>query len=92
MHLCCMRSKVYLMILSYLVLLISCKRAQTTSGIIFERKHMEHKKLQIKYRYQVADARYTDSVTINNQVIKSDTVSVSFERENPSKSFVDLIK
>lgn len=53
---------------------------------------MEHNKLQIKYRYQVADARYTDSVTINNQVIKSDTVSVSFERENPSKSFVDLIK
>ena len=87
-----MKSKVYLLILSYLVILISCERAQTTSGIIFERKHLDQNKLQIKYRYQVEDARYTDSVTINNQIIKSDTVSVSFERKNPSKSFVDFIK
>lgn len=92
MHLCHMTSKVFLSIFMSAVLLASCKRAQTTSGVIFERKHLNDNKLQLKYRYQLADAKYIDSVTINNQVIKSDTVSLRLDPKNPSKTFVDLEK
>lgn len=87
-----MISKVFLLIFISAVLLVSCKRAQTTTGIIFERKHLQNNKLQLKYRYQLADAKYIDSVTINNQVIKSDTVTLTLDAENPSKTFVDLKK
>lgn len=85
-----MISKVFLLIFISSVLLVSCKRAQTTSGVIFERKHLYDNKLQLKYRYQFADAKYIDSVTINNQVIKSDTVTLRLDPKNPSKTFVDL--
>ena len=92
MHLCHMISKVFLSFFISSVLLVACKRAQTTSGVIFERKHLHNNKLQLKYRYQFADTKYIDSVTINNQVIKSDTVTLTFDPKNPSRTLVDLKK
>ena len=87
-----MRSRIYLVILIGTVLTISCKRDQTINAVIFERKHLDVNKLQIKYRYMIADAHYTDSVIIDNQVLNNDSLSISFDPENPTKTFVDLKK
>ena len=72
--------------------MVSCKRSQTIKGVIFERKHVGNNRLQIKYRYSIADALYTDSVSIVNQVLKSDSLTIRFDPGNPSKTFVDLKK
>ncbi|MCY7421910.1 MAG: hypothetical protein LH478_09235 [Chitinophagaceae bacterium] len=87
-----MRSRMYVVILMGTMFLVSCKRDQATKGIIFERKHLGNNKLQIKYRYTIDYARYTDSVTIDNQVLKNDSLTVRFDPENPTKTFVDLKK
>ena len=87
-----MTKKGFLVVFIGVLSFVSCKRTQTATGIIFERKHLHDNKLQLKYRYQLADTKYVDSITINNQVIKSDTVSLRLDPENPSKAFVDLKK
>ena len=74
------------------LLIVSCKKRQQTKAVIFERKHLGDNKLQIKYRYNVADALYTDSITIENQVLKSDSIAISFMTKNPSETFVELKK
>ena len=73
-----------------LVSITSCKQQQKAEARIFERKHLPQNKLQIKYEYKAGDKQYTDSVTIDNQVLKSDTITVVINSKKPSENVPEL--
>lgn len=74
------------------LLLSACNSEQTASAHIFERKQVDSTQLMIKYNYSINDKQYTDSATIDNTVLKHDTITVKVDANSPEKSIPDLKK
>lgn len=73
-----------------LVSVSSCKQQQKTDARIFERKHLPPNKLQLKYEYKAGTKQYTDSLIIDNQVLKSDTIKVVINSKKPEENVPEL--
>lgn len=91
LHLCPMRfvSVVIAGILS-ITTITACNSREKIKARIFERKHLPENKLQIKYQYTAGGKQYLDSLTMENKVIDSDTITVLVQESNPSKSVPEL--
>ena len=76
----------------FLVALTSCESKQKAKAKIFERKEVEDNKLMIKYAFSVKGETITDSAVIENNVIGTDSVSVTFDPDDPSKNTLDISK
>ena len=75
-----------------LVGLAGCSGQQNVKAKIFERKHLSANKLLVKYTYKVEDKVFTDSAEIDNQVLTSDTITVSFRQNKPAESSPENIR
>jgi hypothetical protein len=72
---------------------IGCTSKETATAIIFERKHMDKNQLMIKYRFQGEGGRdVIDSAIIDNTVIGSDTILVTFDKKSLENSTPQLRK
>ena len=93
MHLCRMKFiTLALAGLYFIVLLTSCGEGKKTKAKIFERKHLPENKLQIKYQYMSGGIAYADSMIIENKVLMNDSVTISIDPKDPSKSVVEAVK
>ena len=73
-----------------ITLVVSCNNREKVKAKIFERKHLPQNKLQIKYQYTAEGKQYDDSVTIENKVLDSDTITVSISTKEPSENTPEL--
>ncbi|MCW3107471.1 MAG: hypothetical protein JWQ09_1977 [Segetibacter sp.] len=71
---------------------VSCGQQEQLKAKIFERRELKGNRLMIRYEYSVNNKVYTDSATVANVVINSDSISVIIDPLNPSKSLPDIIK
>jgi hypothetical protein len=72
--------------------LIACNSKQTATANIFERREVEENKLMIKYAFTVEGKSITDSTIIDNKILNSDSVSVTYDPSNPSENSIQLPK
>ena len=72
--------------------LIACNSKQTATAKIFERREVEENKLMIKYAFNVEGRSITDSTIIDNKILNSDSVSVTYDPANPSENSIQLSK
>ena len=77
--------KVFILILLISFLTVSCGGSEVVKAKIFERKEVNDKTIMIRYQYAVNDQVYSDSLTMNNKVINSDSISIKIDPSNPSK-------
>jgi hypothetical protein len=77
-------------VLLFLATIAGCNSHEKIKARIFERKHLPDNKLQIKYQYAAGGKQYLDSITMENKVIDSDTITVVVQENNPSESVPEL--
>lgn len=70
--------------------LYGCGRQQQLKAKIFERRELRGNRLMIRYRYEVNGKLFSDSATIANVVIGSDSISIIINPSNPGKSIPDI--
>ncbi len=77
------------------ILIVACaigctaKRAETFARIT-ERKHVDGQRLCLNYIFVAQGKLYRDSSIIENKVVPSDSVRVSFPADNPSDSKLQI--
>ena len=76
----------------FLVALTSCESKQKAKAKIFERKEVENNKLMIKYAFSAKGQIIIDSAVVENKVISTDSLSITFDPEDPSKNTLDISK
>jgi hypothetical protein len=79
--------KVLIILLTFIT--AGCKR-QPLKGKIFERKEVDGQRLMIKYRYVANGKEITDSVTINNRKIDTDSIDLAPDPANPGRAVPDI--
>lgn len=85
--------KSYLVILFVIACLFAaCHQQQQVKAKIFERRELKGNRLMISYEYMVNDRLYTDSTTVANAVINTDSIIVIIDPANPERSLPDIIK
>ena len=70
----------------------ACRQQQQLKAKIFERKELKGNRLMIRYQYLVNQTTYTDSATVANVIIDTDSISVIIDPSNPGKSIPDIGK
>jgi hypothetical protein len=73
-------------LVTFLILLVSCRGGENVKARIFERREIRNDKLMIKYRYVINRQSYIDSATIENRVISGDSIDVTIDPSNPGES------
>jgi hypothetical protein len=71
---------------------IGCDSKQTAAAKIFERREVEGNKLMIKYAFTAKGQSIIDSTILDNKVLNSDSISITFDPSNPSDNSLQLPK
>jgi hypothetical protein len=69
-----------------------CKQHEQLEAKIFERKRLEGNRILIRYEYRLNNKLYTDSATMANVVMNTDSIRVIIDPANPGKSIPDIEK
>ena len=72
------------------IALFGCGRQQQLKAKIFERKELKGNRLLIKYHYYANNNNYTDSATLPNVIIGSDSIYIIIDPSYPGKSIPDI--
>lgn len=82
-------SFVAILLIGFLV--VGCNTDKvTTKAYIEQRAVFNDSTLKISYRYQVQDKLYRDSVEVKNKIVVSDSLIVSFSKNNPQTHVVQM--
>ncbi len=68
----------------------ACGRSDAAKAKVFERKELNNDQLLIHYTYRVDNKTFTDSATVTNKVIPTDSINIVVDPQNPGKSFPDF--
>ncbi|HEX8333567.1 MAG TPA: hypothetical protein VF622_13185 [Segetibacter sp.] len=85
-----MKSSLTILLTLIFSTITACNTKQTATANIFERREVEENKLMIKYVFTVKGESITDSAIIDNKVLNSDSVSITYDPTNPSENSVQL--
>jgi hypothetical protein len=80
----------FLILISLLFLAAGCNRPELIKAKIFERKVTANDQLVITFQYVVDDRLYTDSATIKNKILQSDSINVIVDPKKPAKAIPDI--
>lgn len=71
-------------------LFCGCGKQQQLKAKIFERRELKGNRLMLRYRYQVNKDYFSDSATIANVVINTDSILIIIDPDHPQKSIPDI--
>lgn len=73
-------------------LFAACGQQQQVKAKVFERRQLQNNRLMIRYQYEVNNKPYTDSATVVNVVINTDSIFVITDPSNPARAIPDFTK
>ena len=79
-------------LLLFLFAFTGCEGKKTTKANIFERREVEENKLMIKYAFSANGTSIIDSTIIDNKVLNTDSIGVTYNPSNPAENALQLPK